>query len=50
MNNNIKTPEEIIKSQNKDYDFYVSHTFNHWVRDLEDYERFNKLYNGCKTS
>ena len=48
MENKVKTQEEIIKEIDKDYDPYVSHTFSHWVRDLEEfntaskYERYNK--------
>jgi len=48
MKTKVKTQEEIIKEIDKDYDPYVSHTFSHWVRDLEEfnttskYERYNK--------
>ena len=48
MKNKVKTQEEIIKETDKDYDPYVSHTFSHWVSDLEEfntaskYERYNK--------
>ena len=48
MENKVKTQEEIIKEIDKNYDSYLSHTFSHWVRDLEEfntaskYERNNK--------
>ena len=40
MKNKIKTPEEIIKEFNKDYDPYLSHTFSHWVMDLEELDNY----------
>lgn len=40
MKNKVKTPEEIIKKTDKDYDPYLSHTFSHWVRDLEELDNY----------
>ena len=43
--NDMKTPEEIIKEIDKDYDTYVSHTFSHWIRDLEEIENYKMKRN-----
>lgn len=34
--------DEIIMKNNPDYDFYVSHTFSHWIRDLEEFGNKSK--------
>ena len=44
-NDIIKTPEEIIKKIDKNYDTYVSHTFSHWIRDIEEIENYKMKRN-----
>ena len=44
-NDIIKTPEEIIKEIDKDYDTYVSHTLSHWIRDMEEIENYKMKKN-----
>ena len=45
MENKVKTQEEIIKEIDKNYDPYLSHTFSHWVRDLEEIENYKRKFN-----